>query len=173
VEEMAQVFIGLGSNLGDRVLYLQRAIIELKNSQQMIIMKYSSVYETEPVGTKVQPQFLNMVAELDSTLLPQDLLRRLKEIEYTIGRTHNEHWGPREIDLDILYYGNEVFNDENLQLPHPEIANRRFVLVPMKEIAGEYFDPLQRLSMTELLQRCSDTSAVRKIFLPSNFQGKV
>jgi 2-amino-4-hydroxy-6-hydroxymethyldihydropteridine diphosphokinase len=170
---MVQVYIGLGSNLGDRANYLYQALVEISNSQQIIIKKYSSVYESEPVGKKNQPQFLNMVAELESTLLPQDLLRRLKEIENTLGRTHTEDWGPREIDLDILYYGSEVFNDEKLQLPHPEIANRRFVLVPMKEIAGEFLDPMQCLSVKELLRRCSDTSTVHKISLPMNLQVKV
>jgi 2-amino-4-hydroxy-6-hydroxymethyldihydropteridine diphosphokinase len=169
---MDQVFIGLGSNLGDRTYYLRKALIELINSPHIIIKKYSSVYETEPVGKKDQPQFLNMVSELESTLPPLDLLRRLKEIENTLGRTHTEHWGPREIDLDILYYGSEVFHDENLQLPHPEIANRRFVLLPMKEIAGEFFDPKQLLNINELFQRCSDTSMIRKIFPPMDMQVK-
>jgi 2-amino-4-hydroxy-6-hydroxymethyldihydropteridine diphosphokinase len=169
---MVQIFIGLGSNLGDRAYYLHQALVEIANSWQIIIKKYSSVYETEPVGKKEQPQFLNMVAELESTLLPQDLLRRLKEIENILGRTNNEHWGPREIDLDILYYGSEVFNDDKLQLPHPEIANRRFVLIPMKEIAGEFLDPMRHLSIQELLQRCSDTRTVRKISLPMNLQVK-
>ena len=170
---MVHVFIGLGSNLGDRAYYLHQALVEIANSRKISIKKYSSVYETEPVGKKEQPQFLNMVAELESTLLPQDLLRRLKEIENTLGRTHGEHWGPREIDLDILYYGSEVFNGEKLQLPHPEIANRRFVLVPMKEIAGEFLDPKQRLSIKELLRRCSDTRTVRKISLLMDLQVKV
>jgi 2-amino-4-hydroxy-6-hydroxymethyldihydropteridine diphosphokinase len=173
VAEMVQVFIGLGSNLGDRAYYLHQALVEIANSQQIIIKKYSSVYETEPVGKKEQPQFFNMVAELESTLLPQDLMQRLKEIENTLGRTHTEHWGPREIDLDILYYGGEVFNDEKLQLPHPEIVNRRFVLVPMNELAGEFLDPMQRLSMKELLRRCSDIKTVRKISPPIDLQVKV
>jgi 2-amino-4-hydroxy-6-hydroxymethyldihydropteridine diphosphokinase len=170
---MVQVFIGLGSNLGDRAFYLHQALVEISNSPQTIIKRYSSVYETEPVGKKEQPQFLNMVAELESTLLPRELLRRLKEIEINLGRTRTEHWGPRKIDLDILYYGSEVFNDEKLHLPHPEIINRRFVLVPMKEIAGKFLDPMQHLSMKELLCRCSDTSTVRKISLPMDLQVKV
>jgi 2-amino-4-hydroxy-6-hydroxymethyldihydropteridine diphosphokinase len=170
---MVQIFIGLGSNLGDRVTYLHRALIEIVNSEQIIIKKYSSVYETEPVGKKDQPQFLNMVAELETILLPRDLLRRLKDIESILGRTHTEHWGPREIDLDLLYYGNEVFSDKELQLPHPEIANRRFVLVPMKEIAGDFFDPMQRLTIDEILRRCSDTKTVRKTSLNINLQKKV
>jgi len=173
VVEMVQVFIGLGSNLGDRAYYLHQALVEIANSPRMKMKKYSSVYETEPVGEKDQPQFLNMVAELESTLLPKDLLWRLKEIENILGRTHTEHWAPREIDLDILYYGSEVFNDEKLQLPHIEIINRRFVLVPMKEIAGEFLDPIQQLSMTELLRRCSDTRTVRKTSLVMDLQEKV
>jgi len=170
---MVQVFIGLGSNLGDRVDYLYRALVEIANSRQIIVKKCSSIYETEPVGKNDQPQFLNMVAELESTLLPQELLWRLKEIEGVLGRTHAEHWGPREIDLDILYYGSEVLNDGKLQLPHPEIANRRFVLVPMNEIAGEYFDPMKQRTAKELLQCCSDTGTVRKISLPLDLQVKV
>ncbi len=170
---MVRIFIGIGSNLGDRANYLHQALVEIANSENIFMKKYSSVYETEPVGNKEQPQFLNMVAELESTLSPQDLLRRLKEIENSLGRKYSEHWGPREIDLDILYYGSEVYNDEKLHLPHPEIANRRFVLVPMKEIAENFLDPMQRLSMTELLRRCSDTSVVRKISPPLNLQVRV
>jgi 2-amino-4-hydroxy-6-hydroxymethyldihydropteridine diphosphokinase len=170
---MVQVFIGLGSNLGDRAYYLHRALFEIKKSPYIMIRKYSSVYETEPVGNKAQPPFLNMVAELESSLVPQDLLSRFKEIEKILGRTHAEHWGPREIDLDILYYDNKVFHDENLQIPHPEIINRRFVLIPMKEIAGELFDPVQKLSIKELLQRCRDTGAVRKVSLPLDLPEKV
>lgn len=170
---MVQAFIGLGSNLGDRMSYLLKALVEITNSKQIFIKKCSSVYETEPVGIKKQPQFLNMVAELELALTPQELLRRSIEIENILGRTHSEHWGPREIDLDILYYGDKVFNDEKLHLPHPEIANRRFVLVPMNEIAENFLDPVQHLSMKELLRRCPDTSNVRKITLPMDLQVKV
>jgi 2-amino-4-hydroxy-6-hydroxymethyldihydropteridine diphosphokinase len=159
---MSRVFIGLGSNLGDRAKYLHRALLELINLHQTTIKKYSSVYETEPIGTKGQPNFLNMVAELDSMLRPDDLVHELKEIELRVGRTLSEHWGPREIDLDLLYYGGEMVNETELQVPHPEISNRRFVLVPLKEIAADFQDPLRHLSIEELLQRCSDTGAVRK-----------
>jgi 2-amino-4-hydroxy-6-hydroxymethyldihydropteridine diphosphokinase len=160
---MARIFVGLGSNLGDRADYLHRAITELANLPQTKIKKCSSIYETEPVGIKEQPQFLNMVVEVDSVLLPQEFLRELKKIERTIGRTQNQRLGPREIDLDLLYYGNEIHNYNELIVPHPEIVNRRFVLVPMKEIAAEFYDPLRHLSIDELLRCCSDTSAVRKI----------
>jgi 2-amino-4-hydroxy-6-hydroxymethyldihydropteridine diphosphokinase len=159
---MSRIFIGLGSNLGDRAKYLRRALSELENVPQTTVKKISSVYETEPVGVKGQPKFLNMVAEVDSMLRPDDLIHELKEIEQRVGRTFREHWGPREIDLDLLYYGGEMLNETSLQVPHPEISNRRFVLVPLKEIAAEFQDPLRHLSVEDLLQRCSDTSSVRK-----------
>jgi len=162
---MSRVFIGLGSNLGERVKYLQRALAELEKLPQTTVNKFSSVYETEPVGVKEQPKFLNMVAELDTQLRPDDLIHELQEIEHRVGRTFSEHWGPREIDLDLLYYGGEMLNETSLQVPHPEISNRRFVLVPLKEIAAEFQDPLRHLSVEELLQQCSDTSSVRKTAL--------
>jgi 2-amino-4-hydroxy-6-hydroxymethyldihydropteridine diphosphokinase len=170
---MSRIFIGLGSNLGDRAGYLHRALSELENLYQTTIKKYSSIYETEPVGIKEQPKFLNMVAELDSMLRPDDLVHELKEIEHRVGRTFSEHWGPREIDLDLLYYGGEMLNETTVQIPHPEISNRRFVLVPLKEIAAEFQDPLRHLSVEELLQRCSDTSAVRKTSQHMSLQVKV
>jgi 2-amino-4-hydroxy-6-hydroxymethyldihydropteridine diphosphokinase len=170
---MSRIFIGLGSNLGDRAAFLHRAISELKNLPQTTVKQVSSVYETEPIGVKDQPKFLNMVVELDSPLRPDDLLAELTEIEQRVGRTLREHWGPREIDLDLLYYGGEMLNETSLHVPHPEISNRRFVLVPLKEIASEFQDPLRHLSIEELLQRCSDTSSVRKMSQPVHPQAKV
>jgi 2-amino-4-hydroxy-6-hydroxymethyldihydropteridine diphosphokinase len=170
---MSRIFIGLGSNLGDRAKYLHRALSEMADLHQTAVVKFSSVYETEPIGVKEQPKFLNMVVEVDSTLRPDELVRELKEIEHRIGRTYSEHWGPREIDLDLLYYGGEMLNETALQVPHPEISNRRFVLVPLKEIASEFQDPLRHLSVQELLQRCSDPSAVRKTNQPMLLQAKV
>jgi 2-amino-4-hydroxy-6-hydroxymethyldihydropteridine diphosphokinase len=170
---MGRIFIGLGSNLGDRAAYLHRALSELCELPQTTVKKLSSVYETEPVGVKDQPKFLNLVAELDSMLRPDDLVRELKEIEHRVGRTLREHWGPREIDLDLLYYGGEMLNETALQVPHPEISNRRFVLVPLKEIAAEFQDPLRHLSVEDLLQRCSDTSSVRRTSLQLSLQVKV
>jgi len=159
---MSRVFIGMGSNLADRKKYLQRALSELEHLSQTSVTKVSSIYETEPVGMKNQPMFMNMVVEVDCLLRPDALMRELKEIELRVGRTWREHWGPREIDLDLLYYGGELLNETSLQVPHPEISNRRFVLVPLKEIAAEFQDPLRHLSIEELLQQCSDTSSVRK-----------
>jgi 2-amino-4-hydroxy-6-hydroxymethyldihydropteridine diphosphokinase len=113
-----------------------------------------------------------MVIELHTDMPSENFIQELKDIERTIGRTVSKRWGPREIDLDLLYYGSEVFNNDTLHVPHPEIANRRFVLVPMKEIAASFFDPLRHLTIAELLQRCADTNAVRKISEPMTFQTK-
>ena len=159
---MAWVYVGLGSNLGDRVQYLHQALEELKNLRHTIVKNCSHVYETEPVGVKEQPPFLNMVVELNSSMIPRELFWELKKIEQLLGRIKTERWGPREIDLDLLYYGNEVINESDLRLPHPEIANRRFDLVPMKEIAAEFLDPLHKRTITELLRYCPDMSTVRK-----------
>lgn len=165
---MVQVFIGIGSNLGDKREYIQKALGELKKMKDTVYRTCSSLYDTEPVGVKIQPKFLNMVVEVHTTLDPHDILRALKNIEVSVGRKQHEHWGPREIDLDLLYYGDKIMNDEILHLPHPEIPRRRFVLVPMKEIAENFFDPLQRLTIGELLRYCSDTSTVRKLSVVEN-----
>jgi 2-amino-4-hydroxy-6-hydroxymethyldihydropteridine diphosphokinase len=152
--------------------YLKKALSNLSSMTQTSIKRWSSVYETEPVGKREQPEFLNMVAELESSLTPTDLLHKLKAAEHSLGRIHRERWGPREIDIDLLYYGDEVYNDAELHLPHPEIANRRFVLVPMKEIAAEFCDSLHHLNIQELLHRCPDTNAVRKVAEPFILQQK-
>jgi len=159
---MAQVFIGLGSNMGNRIEFLEQALKALAEHQQITVKNISSIYETEPVGVKDQPPFLNQVAEIETSVEVSDLMKLLKHIEHTIGRTETKRWGPREIDLDLLYYNSIVYNDAKVCVPHPEIANRRFVLVPLKEIAPQFPDPLRKQTMEELLHHCQDTSAVRK-----------
>jgi 2-amino-4-hydroxy-6-hydroxymethyldihydropteridine diphosphokinase len=159
---MARIFVGLGSNVGDRLLYLQQALKLLNAVPVLRLVACSSVYETEPVGNKAQPVFLNAVVEFQSDVPPQELLRAAKGIERQLGRTETEHWGPREIDIDVLYYGDVVVKDDDLCLPHPEAANRRFVLIPLKEIAASFIDPLRKRTIDDLLHCCSDTSAVRK-----------
>ena len=159
---MAIAFIGLGSNLGERAEYLQKAVDELSKLKLTTVVKLSSVYETEPVGIKEQPDFLNMVAELETKLSSGDLMDGLKMIEHNIGRTHMQHWGPREIDLDMLYYNQEILHDKKLDLPHPELVHRRFMLVPMNDIAPDFVDPLRHLTIKELLLNCSDVSAVKR-----------
>lgn len=130
----SRVFIGLGSNVGDRLAFLKAAMTALRATAGVVVARTSSVYETDPVGVEDQPMFLNAVAELRTDLAPSELLGRLKQIETEVGRTPGEHWGPREIDLDLLMYGDEMIEDGHLEVPHPEMAHRSFVLVPLLEI---------------------------------------
>ena len=159
---MFPIFVGLGSNLGDRLNFLQRGMEELERLPETRIHEHSSVYHTEPVGMKDQPEFLNMVAAVESALPAAEFFQGLKTIERLLGRKQTMRWGPREIDLDVLYFGGLVLNEPNLRIPHPEIANRRFVLIPLEEIARDFLDPVRNLTVAELLQACTDTSAVRK-----------
>ncbi|MGG3282940.1 2-amino-4-hydroxy-6-hydroxymethyldihydropteridine diphosphokinase [Paenibacillus solani] len=126
--------IGLGSNVGSRKEYLFRAIELLNDHPQIMINKISSIYETEPVGMKNQPWFLNMVVKLETTLDVYELFNYLNKIENTMGRTRNIRWGPRTIDLDLLLYGDMIVDTPELIIPHPRIEERLFVLIPLMEV---------------------------------------
>lgn len=132
---MIVAYIGLGSNLGDRLDNLRRAVVAL-DSGDISVRKVSSVYETDPVGPP-QPDFLNAVCEVETKLSAPALLKGLKSIEVGLGRKARERRGPREIDLDLLLYGNEVINDPDLKVPHQELTKRTFVLVPLLEVAPD------------------------------------
>ena len=132
---MTRVFVGLGSNLGDRLGYL-RAAVDALESRGLTPVVLSSVYESDPLGPP-QPDYLNAVAEISTTLGPRDLLETLKAVEAGLGREHTERWGPREIDLDLLLYGDEMIEEEGLTVPHPEMTRRSFVLLPLLEIAPD------------------------------------
>jgi 2-amino-4-hydroxy-6-hydroxymethyldihydropteridine diphosphokinase len=160
---MGRVFVALGSNIGDRLGFLQKAMDALGSARGFKVRRVSSVYETEPVGKKDQPQFLNAAVELHSLMSPQDVLVTLKQIERAVGRTPSERWGPREIDLDLIYVQDLVIDRPELVLPHPEVASRRFVLTPLAEIAPEFVDPLRKRSLRKLLSSCPDPSSVIKI----------
>lgn len=162
---MARVFISLGSNLGDRLQFLQRAIDAIAQLPSTTLKKVSSVYETEPVGVKNQPGFLNAVAELQTSLTLKELFQSLKDIERTIGRTKTERWGPREIDLDLLYYNTVCLKNAELQIPHPEIQNRKFVLIPLIELAEDFIDPVTKKMIKQILEYCPDTSTVMRTSL--------
>lgn len=157
-----RVFIGLGSNLGERIQFLQKGIAALEAIPMTHIVAASSVYETEPVGLKEQPPFLNAVVEIQISLGPVELVKTLKAIEEQIGRTESVRWGPREVDLDLLCYGEKVLHEGRFIIPHPEIAKRKFVLVPLAEIAADFIDPSGALTIGELLSQCVDTSGVIK-----------
>ena len=129
-----QVFVGLGSNVGDRLGNVRAAVAALREHDDIDVVATSSVYETDPVGPQ-QPDFLNAVVELATDLAAEELLRVCKQIETDVGRVHRERWGPREIDLDLLVYGDRRIESDDLVVPHPQIAARAFVLVPLEELA--------------------------------------
>jgi len=150
-----EIFLGIGSNIGDRLANLQRAY------DAFTVVHASSVYETEPVGFTEQPWFLNSVVQIESALSPLDLLKYCQSIEASLGRTREIWKGPRTIDIDILFYGNRILKESDLTVPHPEISNRRFVLEPMNEIAPHFVHPASGKTISELLNLCPDRSIAR------------
>lgn len=147
---MAEIFLGLGSNLGDREENLRRA--ELALAPAVVIHKISSVYETEPQYVVDQPRFLNRVLRGVTELTPHALLAFLKQIESDLGRVPSERFGPRLVDLDILYYEDKIVNDADLQIPHPRISEREFVLRPMLEIAPGFPHPVTGKTTSDMLK---------------------
>ena len=140
---MTRVFVGLGSNLGDREATILRALARLQDEPELRVVRVSSLRETEPVDYVDQPQFLNGVAELETELGARDLLTRLLAIERELGRTRGEGppLGPRTIDLDLLLYGEDTIAEAGLQVPHPRMHERRFVLEPLAEVAPDLVIP--------------------------------
>ncbi len=153
--------------------HLSRAIEELGRAG-VDVKRASSVYETEPVGIRTQPWFLNRVVEAETALFPTQLLDRLQGIEIRLGRRrlagHRGRPGPRTIDLDILFYGNFSIRSARLTVQHPRLAERRFVLEPLLELAPELRHPASHLTIRELLAATQDRSAVRRIGQPTNQQ---
>ena len=163
---MKNVFVALGSNLGNRRRNLQSAV-ELLQKEKIKIKRVSQIYETEPVGFKPQPMFLNMVVLTETKHSPEILLKLLNKIEAYLGRKRLKRnknilkWTPRSIDLDILFYNNEIIKKKNLMIPHLRIAERRFVLVPMAEVAPRFYHPILKKNIKELLKESSDKSIVK------------
>lgn len=155
---MARLYLGVGTNLGDRMENLRAALVRLEPS--MRVQSVSSVYETEPWGVTDQPRFLNLVVEGETELEPLALLDALKRTEREMGRGPGERYGPRVIDLDILLYDNLEFRSDRLEIPHPRLAERRFVLVPLAEIAPDIIHPGFKQSALELLQQLPDAKDV-------------
>lgn len=154
-------FVGVGSNVGDRSARLVSAARDVKAIEGVKYVWSSSVYETDPYGKADQPKFLNAVLQVETSLTPPALLKELKAIEQRQGRTPGERWGPREIDLDILLYDGFVFQDDFVVVPHPDLENRKFVLVPLREIAPDLVHPVNGMTMEELLNACSDGGRVQ------------
>jgi len=154
-------YVGLGSNLGDRAGYLLLAVRSMLDAG-LDVIRLSSIYETDPVEYEEQPAFLNMVAELRGSTLPspEQTLARLLRIEYSLGRVRDVPLGPRTIDLDLLLFKDQRSDTEFLKLPHPRIAARRFVLVPLAELVPNLVHPENGKSIHELLMETRDRSAV-------------
>ncbi|HEY2459426.1 MAG TPA: 2-amino-4-hydroxy-6-hydroxymethyldihydropteridine diphosphokinase [Candidatus Acidoferrum sp.] len=157
-----KVYLALGSNVGEREKNLQRAIAALAGAG-VRVTRASSIYETEPVDYLEQPWFLNCVVEAETELPPVELLRALRGIENAMGSKKEFAKGPRLIDLDILFYGDEIVDERELQVPHPRMAQRRFVLAPLAEIAAGVRDPRTRKTVAEMLEESGDRSEVKKI----------
>ncbi len=156
------VFLGVGSNMGDRAANLHAAInLIVKNIGK--IAKKSHVYETAAWGNTEQEKFLNQVVMANTMLDPRDLLEKISKIERELGRERRrekEKWGPRIIDIDILFYGKRVVRDKGLEIPHPELHKRAFVLVPLLEIAPDWEHPVLKKQVDELYMDCGDDSDV-------------
>jgi len=152
-QTMQNVFIGFGSNQGDSVAIINGAIALLRENSQIEIEEVSSFYRTKPEGLESQPWFVNGVIKCTAEIEPEEMLRLLREIESRFGRVRRERWGPRTLDLDILAYGDRIVNLPDLTIPHPRLHERRFVLVPLQEIAPDWNHPLLLTSAESLLER--------------------
>ena len=157
-----KVYLALGSNIGEREKNLRRAIAALAGAG-VRVTRASSIYETEPVDYLEQAWFLNCVVEAETELRPVELLRALRGIESAMGSKKEFAKGPRLIDLDILFYGDEIVDEKELQVPHPRMAQRRFVLAPLAEIASGVKDPRTGKTVAHMFEESGDRSEVKKI----------
>lgn len=155
------IYLSLGSNLGDRAAHIARGVTAL-DAAGVRVLRQSSLYSTEPVGGRTQSWFLNCVVQAETSLMPRQLLRALQEIERALGRKRIVLRGPRTIDIDLLLYGASVIHSAELEVPHPRMAERRFVLVPLAEIAPALRHPTLHRTIADLLAETSDRSSVRK-----------
>ena len=156
-----RAFIGIGSNLGDRKANHLEAIDRIQKLPATRIVKQSSLYESEPLGD-AKTWFVNSVIEIETDCTADELLKRLKSIETAMGRkrVRGKRWGSRIIDLDILFFNNEIINKRSLKVPHPEVQNRRFVLAPLSELAPQMIHPKLTATVSELLASLKETKKV-------------
>jgi 2-amino-4-hydroxy-6-hydroxymethyldihydropteridine diphosphokinase len=159
---MNQTYLLIGGNLGNRQENLQKAR-ELIGAEAGPILDFSALYETEAWGMKEQPAFLNQVLRVSTNKSPQQLLSSILAIEHQMGRERIQKFGPRLIDIDILFYNDEIIDEPGLSIPHPQLHLRRFTLEPLNEIASHFIHPILQKSISVLLKECPDPLAVKKL----------
>ena len=158
--EIENIFLGLGSNQGDRELNLKNSI-KLLNSRVGKVLNTSRIYESEPWGVKNQNYFLNQVIEIETHIDPNDLLNICKNIEYDMGRKPEIRWGKRVIDIDILYYQSKIINQEKLIIPHKLMHERKFVMIPLNDLIENQLHPILKITNKEILNKCIDSCKVK------------
>jgi 2-amino-4-hydroxy-6-hydroxymethyldihydropteridine diphosphokinase len=160
LKENIEILLSLGSNLGDRKGIIIKAVELLTDNTVIEKVILSNFYETEPVGPKDQPFFINIALRAETSLEPLELLARLKEIEADLGRVKRERWKEREIDIDVLLYGDLILDNPHITIPHPRMHERNFVLVPAVEIAPDMMHPVFNAKLSHLLDISKDNSKV-------------
>jgi 2-amino-4-hydroxy-6-hydroxymethyldihydropteridine diphosphokinase len=156
-------YIAIGSNKGDRFDHMNKAILEISGDNNNVIEKISSIYETLPYGYKDQGNFYNAVIKITTGYELMELLDSLKSIEKKIGRKNSKRWGPREIDLDILFFNNLIYSNDRVTVPHKEVAKRDFVLIPLSEIAPDFNHPALNQKICDICIADSDKTIIGKI----------
>jgi len=156
---MIPAFVALGSNIEPRLKYLTSAVVQLEKLGT--VLKIAPLYRSHPYGVEDQPDFLNSACILSTNFLPLDFLKALKDIEKKLGRRKTFRWGPREIDLDIIFLGDRIINEEELVIPHPGFRERRFVLLPLVQMDAHFIPPAENRTLKELLNDCSDETPIK------------
>jgi 2-amino-4-hydroxy-6-hydroxymethyldihydropteridine diphosphokinase len=157
-------YLGIGSNLGNRIKNLEIVISSLSMHPDIKVNAFSSFYETEPVGYKKQGWFINQAIQIETSLSPPDLLKVTQKIEEDLGRKRTIKWGPRTVDIDILLYSDLIMHDFSLRIPHPHLTKRRFVLVPLAEIAPFLIHPILGENISKILLNSTAGDLVKKIW---------
>ncbi|NWF89005.1 MAG: 2-amino-4-hydroxy-6-hydroxymethyldihydropteridine diphosphokinase [Ignavibacteriaceae bacterium] len=159
---VSNVFIALGSNKGDRINHLRQAVLRMSNNSKITLLNKSSVYETKPFGNANQPDFLNAVIKVKTSYSLTEMIDYLKNLETELGRKESTKWGPREIDLDLLFFDEIIFKNDKVKVPHYGIQDRDFVLTPLKEIAASFFHPALKLKIQDICTDNISKTIIRK-----------
>ena len=161
-EKLNTAYIGIGSNEGDRLNYIKRSISFIRELEDCKVTAVSSLYETSPFGGANQENFFNAVLKISTSFNPKHLFNKLKEIEEKLGRVQLEKWGPRKIDLDILFFNDLIFSDEIITLPHKGIIYRDFVMIPLVEVEPELIHPIFNRKVSEFIIELTSTNIISK-----------